>query len=82
MIDETIPVVSTDPRIAWQAGEVHAAHYDRKTAALSLADCILLATADSDDEIASSDATVIATAGKLGIGVIPLLDSKGHRPSA
>jgi predicted nucleic acid-binding protein len=82
LIDETISVVSTDPQIAWRAGELHAAHYDRKTAALSLADCILLATAGPDNEIASSDATVIATAGKLGIGVVPLLDSKGRRPSA
>jgi PIN domain nuclease of toxin-antitoxin system len=81
LIDETIPIASTDPRIAWQAGEVRAAHYDRKTAALSLADCVLLATAGPDDEIASSDATVIATAGKLGIGVVPLPDSKGRRPT-
>lgn len=82
LIDETIPVVSTDPRIAWRAGELHAAHYDRRTAALSLADCILLATAGPDDEIATSDATVIATAGKLGIDVVPLPDSKGLRRGA
>jgi predicted nucleic acid-binding protein len=82
LIDETIPVVSIDPRIAWQAGELRAAHYHRKAAPLSLADCIVLATAGPDDEIASSDATVIATAEKLGIGVVPLPDSKGRHPSS
>jgi predicted nucleic acid-binding protein len=80
LIDEAIPVVETDRTIAWRAGELHAEHYDRKRAALSLADCILLATAGSEDEIASSDAPLVAVARKLGIGVIPLPDSRGRRP--
>lgn len=82
LIEEVVQVLSTDQRIAWRAGELHAAHYHRANAPLSLADCLLLATAESGDEVATSDATVIATAGKLGIDVIPLLDSKGHRPNA
>jgi predicted nucleic acid-binding protein len=81
LIEEVIPVLSTDQRIAWRAGELHAAHYHRASAPLSLADCLLLATAGPDDEVATSDATVIATAEKLGIGVIPLPDSSGRRPS-
>jgi predicted nucleic acid-binding protein len=81
LIDEAVPVVSADRRIAWRAGELHAEYYDRRTAALSLADCLLLATAESNDEIASSDAALVATARKLGIGVIPLLDSGGRRPA-
>lgn len=80
LIDEAIPVVPADQRIAWRAGELHAEHYDRKNSALSLADCILLATAGPDDEIATSDGPLAATAQRLGIGVIALPDSGGARP--
>jgi predicted nucleic acid-binding protein len=80
LIDETLPVLSADQRIAWKAGEFHAAHYHRKNSALSLVDCVLLATAEPEDEIATSDSAVIATAKKLGLGAIPLLDSQGRMP--
>ena len=80
LVDESIAVMGVDSRVAWRAGEIRAAHYHRKTAALSLADCFLLAAAESDDEIATSDRAVAATAHRLGIGLIPLLDSKGERP--
>ncbi len=80
LIDEAVSVLELDSRVAWRAGEIRAAHYRRKTAALSLADCVLLAMAGPGDEIASSDRGVIEIAGKLGIGVIPLPDSSGHRP--
>jgi predicted nucleic acid-binding protein len=82
LIDEVLPVLGVDQRIAWRAGELHAAHYHRARAPLSLADCLLLATAESDDEIATADAAVIATAEKLGVGAIPLLDSQGKMPEA
>jgi predicted nucleic acid-binding protein len=82
LIDEVLPVLSIDQRIAWRAGELHAAHYHRKNSALSLVDCQLLATAEPDDEIATSDSAVIATARKLSIGAIPLLDSLGKMPEA
>jgi predicted nucleic acid-binding protein len=80
LIDEVLPVLEVDQRIAWRAGELHAAHYHRSRAPLSLADCLLLATAEPDDEIATADAAVIATAEKLGVGAIPLLDSQGKMP--
>jgi predicted nucleic acid-binding protein len=80
MIDEVLPVLPIDQRIAWRAGELHAAHYHRVRAALSLADCLLLAIAEPNDEVATSDAGVIATAKKLGVGTIPLPDSRGKRP--
>jgi predicted nucleic acid-binding protein len=80
LIDEVLPVLPIDQRIAWRAGELHAAHYHRKHSALSLVDCSLLAMAESEDEIATSDSAVIATAGKLDIGAIPLLDSRGQMP--
>jgi predicted nucleic acid-binding protein len=34
LVDEVVDVVSTDSRIAWRAGELHAEHYDRNTMAL------------------------------------------------
>lgn len=80
LIDESVTVLSIDSQTAWRAGEIRAAHYRRKAAALSLADCVLLAAAGPDDEIATSDRAVAATAHRLGIGLIPLLDSKGERP--
>jgi predicted nucleic acid-binding protein len=80
LIDEAIPVVPANQGVAWRAGELHAAHYHRTNAALSLADCLLLASAEPGDEIATSDAAVIATARKLGIEVISLRDSGGRRP--
>lgn len=81
LIDESVTVLRVDVGVSWRAGEIRASHYHRKTAALSLADCVLLAAAGPDDEIASSDRAVAATAHRLGIGLIPLLDSEGERPS-
>lgn len=80
LIDESVAVLRIDSGVAWRAGEIRASHYHRKTAALSLADCVLLAAAGPDDEIATSDRAVAAAAHRLGIGLIPLLDSKGERP--
>lgn len=81
LTDEVLSVLPTDQRIAWRAGELHAAHYHRVRTPLSLADCLLLATAEPGDKIATADAAVVMTAGRLDVGVIPLLDSKGTRPS-
>lgn len=81
LIDEAISVLPVDRRIGWRAGELHAEHYDRGRSALSLADCILLAGAGQDDEIATSDGAVARTARKLGVSVVPLPNSKGERPA-
>jgi predicted nucleic acid-binding protein len=82
LLEEKLPVVSTDRGIGWRAGELHAAHYHRKTAALSLPDCILLASAGPGDEIASSDSAVIDVARKLEIDVIALPVSDGQPPTS
>ena len=82
LLAESIAVLDVDASVAWRAGEIRAAHYRRKSAALSLADCVLLASAGPEDEIATSDRAVAATACKLGIDLIPLLDSNGGRPPA
>jgi predicted nucleic acid-binding protein len=80
LIDEALSVLALDSTIARRAGEIRAAHYHRRTAPLSLADCVLLATAAPEDEIVTSDGPVATAAEKLGIGVIPLPDSSGRRP--
>ena len=80
LIEEVVAVLAVSQRISWRAGELRAAHYDRGSSALSLADCLLLAIAEPDDQIVTSDSAVIATARKLKIGVIPIVDSQGRIP--
>lgn len=81
LIDESVSVLDVDIRTAWRAGELRATHYHRKTAALSLADCVLLATAGPEDEIATSDRAVAATAREIGIDLTLLPGSDGRRPT-
>jgi predicted nucleic acid-binding protein len=81
LLDETLIGLGVDVRVGQRAGEIRAGHYARAGAALSLADCLLLAAAGSGDEIATADAAVVVTARRLGLGVIPLRNSRGHRPS-
>jgi predicted nucleic acid-binding protein len=69
-----------DIQVARWAGDIRAAHYSRLEAPLSLADCLLLASAEEEDEIATADSAVIRVARALDIGTIPLLDSRGRRP--
>jgi PIN domain nuclease of toxin-antitoxin system len=81
LIEASLGVLAIENEIAWQAGELRAVHYRRSNADLSLADCLLLAAAGLDDEIATSDPAVIATARTLNLTVIPLPDSNGNRPA-
>jgi predicted nucleic acid-binding protein len=80
LLSEVLSVLPADERIAWRAGELRAAHYRRADCALSLADCLLLASAGPDDEIATADGAVIATAEKLSIATIPLPRGDGPQP--
>ena len=80
LVDVGIVGLPIDIKAVRWAGEIRAAHYSRSRAALSLADCFLLASAVDGDQIATADAAVIRVARALDIGVIPLLDSQGRRP--
>ena len=72
------PVWLTDAR---QAGSLRARHDDRDAAALSLADCFCLATAIKlEAAVATADPALARAARAEGIEVIPLPDSRGHRP--
>ncbi len=75
-----IRVVALDEGIAWRGALIRARHYRRNTCELSLADCVLLATAEPADSVATSDPAVAAVARAEGIGIVPLPDSSGQRP--
>jgi predicted nucleic acid-binding protein len=80
VVDELVLGLPIDIPIAQRAGQIRAAHYSRGKTPISLADCLLLACAEENDEIATADSAVIRVARALNIGTIPLLDSQGRRP--
>jgi predicted nucleic acid-binding protein len=74
------PVVSEE-REAWRAAELRGQYYNKKTSALSLADCLLLAHAVvAEAQIATSDPPLADAARSEGLKVIALPDSDGRRP--
>lgn len=74
------PAVSTEDH-AWLAAELRGQHYDRKSCALSMADCFLLAHGLTDsDSIATADPAVVVVARSAGVEVRALPDSTGARP--
>jgi predicted nucleic acid-binding protein len=81
LFDEVVAVPPIGPAVALRAGEIRADHYERRNAALSHIDCLLLATAGEDDKVATSDGPLARVARRLDIAVIALPNSKGRRPS-
>jgi rRNA-processing protein FCF1 len=69
-----------DESVAWRGALLRARHYHRSTSALSLADCVLVASAGPDDSIATADPAVATAARAEGIDVIALPSSSGQRP--
>lgn len=63
--------VAASYEIALRAGELRARHF-RRDQRLSLADCFVLATAEPDDRIATTDARLAATARAEGYEVVAL----------
>jgi len=68
----SLSVVHLDEHLARKAAELRVAHYHRSRSPLSLADVILLASAQRDDRIATADPDVLATAATLGIATVEL----------
>jgi PIN domain nuclease of toxin-antitoxin system len=64
---------------AWRAAELRAKHYHRIRRPLSLGDCLLLAMTRQQDQLATADPHVLATASEEQIGWLTLVDSQGHR---
>lgn len=76
---ELLPLRAVESAAASRAGGLRAKHYDRVHSPLSLADCLLLAAAGGNDQIASSDRALLEAASAEGIAVLPLPDSSGGR---
>jgi PIN domain nuclease of toxin-antitoxin system len=77
------PIVDLRPVtdvVGWRAGILRARYYHRNECALSLADCVLIASAGDGESIATADLAVAAVARAEGIEVLPLPDSSGRRP--
>src|SRR4051794_35973442 len=68
----TLSVVHLDEHLAQRAGELRVEHYHRSRSPLSLADVILIASAQPGDRIATADPDVLATASSLGIETVEL----------
>jgi uncharacterized protein with PIN domain len=81
ILGDSLEVVLSTESEAWQAATLRSAHYDKRSSALSLADCLLLAHATlSGDAIVTADPPLAQTARHEGIDVKPLPDSSGTRP--
>jgi predicted nucleic acid-binding protein len=72
--------VPVDEQIGLLAGEIHARHFDPRGRAVSLADCVTLATALTlRDRLATADRALLAMASDEGCAVIALPAVEGYR---
>lgn len=70
-----------DADLAVRAGTIRAAHYHRTRTAVSLADCVAVATAEAmGGPLVTSDAALCRLATDLGVVPHPIPNSKGVRP--
>lgn len=65
---------------AWRAADIRLRYYDRRNNPLSLADCLLLASVESADALATADRAIAAVARAEGTRLVPLPDSTGAKP--
>lgn len=75
-----LKIRAVDEDIGWRSAVLRSRYYHRDTCDLSLADCVLLASAGPTEAIATADPAVAAVARAEGIGLIALPDSSGKRP--
>ena len=68
----TVEAVPASLELAVRAGELRAKLFDHRSRRLSLADCFVLATADSGESIVTTDDTLAAAARAEGIDVVNL----------
>ncbi len=70
-----VSLLTPSEATAWRAARLRIRYYARKTRAVSLADCFLLASAEEGDAIATADPPVAEVARAEGIELIPLPDA-------
>jgi len=76
-----LAVVPMDGSLGRLAGRLRARHYDKRTTALSMADCVALATSVTlRATLATADPSLAAAARTEGVTVLGLPDSNGKRP--
>lgn len=80
LVQTALVVVGVTSGIAWSAARVRARHYHRRDCALSLADCIAIATSLEAGKIATADALLAQVARDEGVEVIVLPNSEGVVP--
>ena len=72
LVAERIKLIPTDERIARDAADIRARRYHRTRSPLSLADCVLLASAGPSDSVATADAPLVRVAEAENIKIITL----------
>jgi uncharacterized protein with PIN domain len=81
LLTRVLSVAASDEGKAWLAAELRVKHFDKKTKALSMADCFLLAHALTDGgPIATADPPLAQAARAEAVDVVALPDSAGNRP--
>lgn len=72
LLAAAVELVPLDASVAWRAASLRATRYHRSRAPLSLADCVLLASAQSADVVATADRPVLRAAEDMGLGAVAL----------
>jgi len=75
-----LEILPVEEKHAWRAADLRARYYDRRERAVSLADCLLVASAAAGDRIATSDLAVAEVVRAEAIPIVALPDSAGVRP--
>lgn len=81
LLGGAVILLDVDVRLMWRAVELRGHHYRRRTAELSLADCVALAAAEPGaDRLATADVALAAAARTVGVELVALPASDGRRP--
>lgn len=81
MVGQTMAVLSLEIDTALRAAQLRVAHYHGRRCPISLADCVLLASAGAADRIATPDPDVLAVAGRESIQTLTLPGGRDSIPS-
>ncbi|MGL5827238.1 MAG: PIN domain-containing protein [Nocardioides sp.] len=81
LIPTPIAVRDVTLDLAATAVDLRRRHYNRTTSALSMADCCVLAIAETGHTVVSADGPLLRAAQAEGRQVIALPDSRGRYPS-
>ena len=72
LLEGPLTAIPLDSAVARRAAEVRARHYHRSSRPISLADAVLIASAEQGDRIATADPDVLAVANAEKVASVPL----------